>query len=69
MTTGMAAAMAVVQALPPQSTILLPDNLYFNVVQALDLVFVPWGIKYRQVRGSNSSIGVRHHNVCNLNDV
>ena len=45
----MAAAMAVVQSLPPRSTILMPDNLYFNVILALDLAFVPWGITYKQV--------------------
>ena len=46
----MAAAMAVVQSLPGRACILLPDNLYFNVVQALDHAFVPHGITYKQAR-------------------
>ena len=50
MRIGMAAATSVIQCLPAGSTILLPDNLYFNVVQAMDLVYRPLGINYVQVR-------------------
>jgi cystathionine beta-lyase/cystathionine gamma-synthase len=46
---GMAAATSVIQCMSPGSTIILPDNLYFNVVQAMDLIYRPLGIQYVQV--------------------
>jgi hypothetical protein len=45
----MAAATSVIQCMSPGSTIILPDNLYFNVVQAMDLIYRPLGIQYVQV--------------------
>ncbi len=37
----------------PGTTILMPDNLYFNVIQLMELVYQPLGIRYRQVDMSN----------------
>ncbi|MEO0734300.1 MAG: aminotransferase class I/II-fold pyridoxal phosphate-dependent enzyme, partial [Bacteroidota bacterium] len=47
--SGLAAVYAIFQALGAGSHILLPDDVYYNVVRLAEEVFVPWGLEYTLV--------------------
>lgn len=47
--SGMAATLAVLQALRPGDHVLLPDDVYYGVRRLMDEVLRPWGLTYTTV--------------------
>ena len=47
--SGMAACNAVLQSLSPNTTVILPSDLYFNVRKLMDFVYARWNLKYVQI--------------------
>lgn len=58
--SGMAATHAIIQALPPGSHILLPDDVYHGLTNIADNLFANWGISFSTVNMSNLDEIIRH---------
>ena len=58
--SGMAATNAIIQALPPRSHIIIPDDVYHGFTSLADSMFANWGIAFDQVNMQDLDAVAQH---------